>query len=212
MNNFKIELKQVTKYFGRLLVFKDIDYSFASGAVNGITGRNGSGKSTLTKIISGLNSASKGKIEYRLNDLQIESENLFSHIGFVAPYLVLYGEFSAIENLQHFAKIRGIEFNHERAKFLLDEFNLYKRRNDLLKGFSSGMLQRMKFIFALQHEPEILFLDEPTSNLDSAGKDKVYEIIENSGKEKLVVVASNDQTDLDLCSNYLNVEQFKRVK
>ncbi len=212
MNNFRIELKHVTKYFGRLLVFKDINYSFASGIVHGITGHNGSGKSTLIKIISGLNSASKGKLEYVVNGNQIEGENLFSYIGFVAPYLVLYGEFSAIENLEHFAKIRGIEFDIERAKFLLDEFNLYKRRNDLLKGFSSGMLQRMKFIFALQHDPEILFLDEPTSNLDNIGKDKVYEIIEKSGENKLVIVASNDQNDLDFCSQYLNVEQFKSLK
>lgn len=74
------------------------------------------------------------------------------------------------------------------------------------------MKQRIKFIFALLHNPEILFLDEPTSNLDNIGKDKVYEIIESEGKEKLVIVASNEDSDLELCSEIIDIESFKRIK
>ncbi len=211
MNKFTIELNNVTKYFGRLLVFNKINYSFTSGTVYGITGKNGSGKSTVSKIICGVNSASKGKVKYSLNDNIIPREKIFSHVGFVAPYLVLYGEFTALENLKYFAEIRGAEFNGEKAKYWLNEFQLYKRRNDLLKGFSSGMLQRMKFIFALMHNPEFLLLDEPTSNLDISGKEKVYEIIENISKEKLVIIASNEKSDLGICSEFLNVEDYKVV-
>jgi len=209
MNNFRVELNNVTKYFGRLLVFKDINFSFTSGKVYGITGRNGSGKSTVSKIICGINSASKGKIKYLLGETEIAREAVYAHVGFVAPYLLLYGEFTAMENLRYFSQIRGAEFDEESAKFWLNEFELYKRRNDLLKGFSSGMLQRMKFIFAFIHNPDFFILDEPTSNLDIAGKEKVYSIIENTGKEKLIIVASNEQSDLELCSEFLNVEQFK---
>ncbi len=211
MNKFTIELNNVTKYFGRLLVFNKMNYSFTSGTVYGITGKNGSGKSTVSKIICGVNSASKGKVKYSLNDNIIPREKIFSHVGFVAPYLVLYGEFTALENLKYFAEIRGAEFNGEKAKYWLNEFQLYKRRNDLLKGFSSGMLQRMKFIFALMHNPEFLLLDEPTSNLDISGKEKVYEIIENISKEKLVIIASNEKSDLGICSEFLNVEDYKVV-
>ena len=71
------------------------------------------------------------------------------------------------------------------------------------------MKQRMKFIFALLHHPKILFLDEPTSNLDNAGKEKVYEIIEQEGKSNLVIVASNEDSDLALCSEILDIESFK---
>ncbi len=211
MNKFTIELNNVTKYFGRLLVFNKINYSFTSGTVYGITGKNGSGKSTVSKIICGVNSASKGKVKYSLNDNIIPREKIFSYVGFVAPYLVLYGEFTALENLKYFAEIRGAEFNGEKAKYWLNEFQLYKRRNDLLKGFSSGMLQRMKFIFALMHNPEFLLLDEPTSNLDISGKEKVYEIVENISKEKLVIIASNEKSDLGICSEFLNVEDYKVV-
>jgi heme exporter protein A len=211
MNNYRLTFQDVTKTFGRRLIFKDINHNFSSGNVYGFSGRNGSGKSTLIKIASGVISPTKGKIIHLHNDLEIIPEKLHHHMGFVSPYLVLYDEFTADENLYHFSRIRGIKYDEERTKYLLNEFELYKRRNDYLKGYSSGMKQRMKFIFALLHEPQILFLDEPTSNLDNAGKDKVYEIISNEGKENLVIVASNEESDLRLCNDILEIESFKGI-
>lgn len=209
MINYSLSFQYLTKSFGRRLIFKDINYDFISGNIYGFSGSNGSGKSTLIKIAAGVISPTSGKVIHKTDDKIIIEEKLHNHIGFVSPYLVLYDEFTAGENLYHFAKIRGIKFDNERAKYLLDEFNLLNRKDDYVKGFSSGMKQRMKFIFALQHSPHILFLDEPTSNLDTTGKDKVYEIIENEGKEKLVIVASNEESDLALCSEVLKVESYK---
>jgi heme exporter protein A len=209
MINYKLTFKNVTKTFGRRLVFKDINRNFENGKVYGFSGRNGSGKSTLIKIASGVISPTSGKVIHEYNGKTIVDEKLHYHLGFVSPYLMLYDEFTAEENLFHFSKIRGIKFDEERTNFLLEEFDLLKRKKDYLKGYSSGMKQRMKFIFALQHSPQILFLDEPTSNLDTAGKDKVYEIIENEGKSSLVIVASNEVSDLALCSEVLEVESYK---
>ena len=209
MSNYKLTFQNVTKTFGRRLIFKDINREFSSGNVYGFSGRNGSGKSTLIKIASGVISPTRGKIIHLNNDKEIIEEKLHNYIGFVSPYLVLYDEFTAEENLYHFSKIRGIKYDSDRTKFLLNEFELYQRRNDYLKGYSSGMKQRMKFIFALLHDPQILFLDEPTSNLDTIGKNKVYEIIEKEGKSKLVIVASNEESDLNLCSEILDIESFK---
>jgi heme exporter protein A len=209
MSNYKLSFQNVTKTFGRRLIFKDINREFSSGNIYGFSGRNGSGKSTLIKIASGIISPTKGKIIHQTDNKEIIEEKLHNYIGFVSPYLVLYDEFTAEENLYHFSKIRGIKYSPKRSEFLLNEFELFPRRNDYLKGYSSGMKQRMKFIFALLHNPEILFLDEPTSNLDNAGKDKVYEIIENEGKSKLVIVASNEESDLNLCSEILDIESFK---
>ena len=212
MSNYKLSFQDVTKTFGRRLIFKDINREFTSGNIYGFSGRNGSGKSTLIKIASGIISPTKGKIEHLFNNKLIIEEKLHNYIGFVSPYLVLYDEFTAEENLYHFSRIRGIKYSQERSEFLLNEFELFPRKNDYLKGYSSGMKQRMKFIFALLHNPEILFLDEPTSNLDNAGKDKVYEIIENEGKSKLVIVASNEESDLNFCSEILDIESFKENK
>ena len=209
MANYKLAFQNVTKTFGRRLIFKNINQELTNGNVYGFSGRNGSGKSTLIKIAAGIISPTSGKVVHFFDNQEIISEKLHNYMGFVSPYLVLYDEFTAEENLYHFAKIRGIEFDAERTKFLLSEFELYKRRNDYLKGYSSGMKQRIKFIFALLHNPKILFLDEPTSNLDNIGKEKVYEIIESEGKDKLVIVASNEDSDLKLCSKIIDIESFK---
>jgi heme exporter protein A len=209
MTNYTITLQEVTKIFGRRLIFDNIDYEFSSGSVYGLAGKNGSGKSTLAKIIAGILSATRGKVIHKLDENTIIPENLHDHLGFVSPYLVLYDEFTAGENLVHFSRIRGNEADEEKINFWLNKFNLYERRNDLLKGFSSGMKQRMKIIFALLHDPQLIIFDEPTSNLDNEGKDKVYEIINEQGKENTVIVASNEDSDLALCSQVLQVEEFK---
>ena len=87
---------------------------------------------------------------------KINSEKLHNHIGFVSPYLVLYDEFSALENLNHFSKIRGVDFNKEKIDYLLNKFLLFNRKDDFVKTYSSGMKQRMKFIFALMHSPQFI--------------------------------------------------------
>lgn len=211
MNNYSLTLHNVTKIFGRRLVFKDINFELGSGSVYGISGKNGSGKSTLAKIIAGIISPTSGKIIHQFNGSEIKSEQLHDYIGFVSPYLFLYDEFSADENLYHFAKIRNAKVNKNRIDELFELFSLSDRRNDLLKGYSSGMKQRMKFIFALQHSPKIILLDEPTSNLDNAGKEAVYNLVREEAENNLVIIASNEESDLELCSDIINVEKFKGV-
>ncbi len=209
MTNYKLQLDKVTMIFGRRLIFKEINFEFESGKVYGIAGHNGSGKSTLAKIISGIIAPTKGKVIHSNSEKKIIPEKLHDYLGFVSPYLILYDEFSAEENLIHFSKIRGGKFDAEKAKSLLNHFGIYDRRNDLLKGYSSGMKQRMKFVFAMMHNPRLLLLDEPTSNLDNEGKESVYQIIEEQSKENLVIVASNEETDLSYCNEVLEVEMFK---
>ncbi|MFH1195198.1 MAG: ABC transporter ATP-binding protein [bacterium] len=209
MSNYSLSFDKVTKIYGRRLVFKEVTAEFNSGSIYGIAGRNGSGKSTLSKIIAGLISPSSGSITHTNNGKKIIPEKLHDHIGFVSPYLVLYDEFSSEENLKHFAKIRGIKFDKERIDFLLNEFGIYERRKDLLKEYSSGMKQRMKFVFALQHSPQLLILDEPTSNLDVSGKEKVFEFILKEAVENCIVIASNEEVDLALCEHIIKIEDYK---
>lgn len=211
MSNYQLKGESVAKSFGRRLIFSGINLSYAEPGIYGIAGCNGSGKSTLVKIIAGIISPTKGKIEHYFNGKLIEQENLHDFIGFVAPYLVLYDEFSAEENLRYFADIRGIEYNKDRIDDLLKKFSLFERRLDVVKGYSSGMKQRLKYIFALMHSPELLILDEPTSNLDAAGKEVVYEIIKEVSVTSVVVVASNEENDLSFCKEIVYIEKFKSI-
>ena len=209
-SNYILSLRNVTKIFGRRLIFENINFEFESRNIYGLAGPNGSGKSTLSKILTGLLSTTSGKIEHKFNDQVIDEDKLQNYIGFVSPYLVLYDEFSTIENLQHFCAVRGVAYNKERVDYLLNEFNIYDRRNDLLKVYSSGMKQRIKFIFAMLHSPKLLLFDEPTSNLDNTGKEKVYELTKKEAENNLVIIASNEDSDLALCNKIINISDFKR--
>lgn len=209
MTNYSVEAVELNKSFGRRLIFNDLHFKFDSVGVYGISGPNGSGKSTLVKIIAGIIGSSKGKILHKLNDKEITEEHLHDHIGFVSPYLVLYEEFSTYENLKIFADIRGVAFNKERVDYLLNKFLLFKRKDDLLKTYSSGMKQRVKFIFALMHSPQLLILDEPTSNLDEEGKKSVYDIVKEEGQKNIVLIASNEKHDLELCGDIVYLEKYK---
>lgn len=211
MSNYSLEVTQLTKYFGRRLIFSNLNFRFVDNGIYGISGPNGSGKSTLVKILAGIIGANKGKVIHTINGKEIIEENIHNHIGFVSPYLVLYEEFSAEENLLMFAKIRGVEYNKKRVDYLFEKFLLLKRKDDFVKTYSSGMKQRLKFIFALMHSPNLIILDEPTSNLDDEGKNSVYEIIREEGKENIVIIASNEKNDLDLCSETIFLENYKKI-
>ncbi|GIK60116.1 MAG: ABC transporter ATP-binding protein [Ignavibacteriota bacterium] len=212
MSNYSIQSQNLSKLFGRRLIFKDINFNWMENGIFGISGPNGSGKSTLVKIVAGLISASSGKLIHKNSIGEIIPEQIHNHIGFVSPYLVLYEEFSAWENLKIFSQIRGVPFNEERILFYLKQFLLDSRKNDLVKTYSSGMKQRLKFIFALMHSPEVLIFDEPTSNLDEEGKKVVYDIVREEGKSRIVVIASNEERDLELCHEKILLENFKTIE
>jgi heme exporter protein A len=211
MDNYSVSAFELNMTFGRRLIFDGINFSFEENGIYGISGPNGSGKSTLVKIIAGLLSPSNGKIVHKNSGGEIIPEKLHNYIGFVSPYLVLYEEFSAWENLIYYAKIRGILLDRDLVKDLLNRFLLYTRRDDLIKTYSSGMKQRMKFIFALVHKPQLLILDEPTSNLDEDGKKSAYDIIKEEANKSIIIIASNEQADLDLCGEILDLKNYKAV-
>lgn len=210
MNSYTLRLNAVTKRFGRRLIFDGIEVEYQNSGVFGIEGPNGSGKSTLVKMIAGMISPNKGKIIHAAEGKAIDSDDLHNCIGFVSPYLALYDEFTAEENISLLMKIRGLKINEEKINSLFSSFQLDDRKKDLLKTYSSGMKQRLKFIFALAHSPKLLLLDEPTSNLDHAGKEAVYSSIQNLAKENIVIIASNEKQDLIFCSQVLNLREFKK--
>lgn len=194
----KVVGTNLKKVFNRRIVFDNISFIVESGQVLSITGPNGSGKSTISKIICGLLTPSAGKIEYENGITKIQREDFYKHVGFVAPYLELYGEFTAMENLIIEGNARGLRNVKERAMEILSLVGLFNRRNDEVRGFSSGMKQRMKYASALIHNPQILLLDEPTTNLDEAGIKMVMDLIEAFKKDKILIIATNDPKEAEI--------------
>ena len=184
------------KAFNRRTVFENVDISISEGETLLIAGRNGSGKSTLVKILCGVLTPGKGRVEIggmgTLGDFTRKS--LF---GLVAPYLQLYEEFSAMENLQLGFSLRGLRADRGSLEMLVRRVALDPKRTDPVHGFSSGMKQRLKYALALAHKPRILILDEPMSNLDMDGMSIVRGIMAEQRTGGILIVATNDLTDLD---------------
>jgi len=168
-----------------------------------ITGRNGSGKSTLIKILASILSQTSGEFSIQVDNKKIEKREYYKYIGFVSPYLNLYDEFTGYENLNFITKVRKI--NPLRIEEVLKRVGLWERRNDLVKVYSSGMKQRLKIAFAVIHNPPVLLLDEPTSNLDADGIKIVDDISSAQKKEGILIIATNDEHEKSLCEKELNL-------
>ena len=211
MNRVTITTTGIAKDFNRCPIFRDISFSLSAPSSLAITGKNGAGKSTLSKILAGLVSSTRGSIAYTLNDKQVGIEEFKHHIGFVSPNLNLYDEFTALENLQLLSRIRATtQQNEVRMKELLNLVNLWKRRDDLVGTFSSGMKQRLKYAFALLHNPIVLILDEPTSNLDEEGIEFVQRIVKQQKEEGVLIVATNDKEEAGWCAQEIHVGMPER--
>ncbi len=202
----RVTAEHISKKFNRRAVFKDVSFTVEPGEVFGITGRNGSGKSTLLRIAGGLLTPSGGGMRYALDGKEIAHERLHRHIGYVAPYLTLYEEFSAEENIALYARIRGLRFARADAQALLERVGLPLDRRDPIRAFSSGMKQRMRLVFAILHEPPLLLLDEPISNLDAQGMAVVYELVQEFRARGTVIIATNDAEDIAHCDRSISVE------
>lgn len=211
MRNLEINCDNLTKTFSGKTIFKNLSFKISSSESLTITGSNGSGKSTLIKVIANLIQASKGKISIRENEAEISQDKWFLKTGFLSPYLNLYDELTGFENLDFFYKLRASDARQsgEKIKQILQRVNLYEKKNETVKNYSSGMKQKLKIAFAVLHEPDILLLDEPRTNLDKAGVDLITEIAGNQREKGILIIATNDEDDKLLCDSVLNIEDYK---
>jgi heme exporter protein A len=191
-----LEVRDLGKWFGRRRVFDRINFSLEEKSSLVVTGKNGSGKTTLLKILCGLVRPSKGEVLISVDGKTLtryESKNL---LGVVMPDLELYGELTALENLMFLSRIRGLDPDKDVLKEKIAWVGLARREDDLVFSFSSGMKQRLKYAFALVLEPKILFLDEPTTNLDEEGISLVDQIASLQKERGILILATNEKADL----------------
>ncbi len=211
MKSINLLCEDLSKNYNGKIVFKNLNINLIEKSSLAINGRNGSGKSTLLKVISHLIRCDKGKIELIINKQRITKEEFYYNIGFFAPYINLYDEFSGWENLEFFYDLKVINKKNkeEEIKYLLDKVGLYKRKNDLIRNYSSGMKQRLKLAFAILNNPPLLLMDEPRTNLDEDGVSVVYKIAKEQISRGILILATNEKEDNEICDNSINIEDFK---
>ncbi len=196
----------LTKVFDRRVVFRGVTFEVAPGQVLGVTGRNGAGKSTLVGLLAGTQTPTAGTVMLTVDGRAIAPPDRPLNVGLVAPYLVLYDEFTPTETLRFLAGLRGLRVSADEIAALLDRVELSDRADDPVGQFSSGLKGRMKYAAALLHRPPVLLLDEPRANLDRRGVALVGRVVADArAAGQAVVIATNDAPDLDLCDGVLDL-------
>jgi heme ABC exporter ATP-binding subunit CcmA len=199
-----LKVDKLAKSYASVPVFRNLSFQY-SGGVIGIAGPNGSGKSTLLRCVSGLALPTSGTVNWSVNGDDYSNKTISLVLGYAAPYVSLYEELTASENLQFIHDLRSSQAC-EPISDLIQNYELSEFSDSLFGELSSGQQQRVKLAAAAVHRPATLCLDEPGTNLDEAGhriiKRMIRSCAENAG---LVLLASNQTRELDLCDHILQV-------
>lgn len=197
-----IEIKEISKRYGRHHVLKDVSLTINPGDCIGIVGANGSGKTTLLSIISGLYKADKGEILLDGKDITSSPKTTSRYISYVPQENPLIAELSAMDNLRLWYKGSRKNLTAELKEGILNELGIEEFINKTVAKMSGGMKKRLSIAIALLNKPSLLILDEPGAALDIAGKFDIRNYM-NYYTSKLngsVIVVSHDQNELSICN------------
>lgn len=163
-----IQVKNLVRRFGDFVAVNNVSFSVRRGEIFGLLGANGAGKSTTFRMLCGLLPASSGQLAVAGVDLRVAAAQARGRIGYMAQKFSLYSNLSVTQNLRFFSSAYGLRGNHQndRLEWALTTFELENYRDANAGELPLGYKQRLSFAAALMHEPEILFLDEPTSGVD----------------------------------------------
>jgi heme ABC exporter ATP-binding subunit CcmA len=181
-----IEIKDLSKKFGRHVALDGISLSVSPGESFAILGPNGAGKTTLVRVLSTLLKPTSGTVKIAGYDVAEEPEKIKRQIGVVSHNPFLYDDLTAFENLAFYADLYGV--GQENIDALIKKVDLYERKDNLVEEFSRGMKQRLSIARALLHEPQILILDEPGSGLDIQSKRMFYGTIKGLNEKGATVL------------------------
>jgi len=204
----KIQLEEASKRFQYEWIFRNLSLELSQGNSIALTGSNGSGKSTLLKCLSGAIPITSGKIDYLLDGKSISENDWFSYMTISAPYMEVPEEFSLEELLNFHFKFKK-PLNGISSQEIIEQLYLTQHSTKPVGQFSSGMKQRLKLGLALFSDVPLIFLDEPTSNLDKKGIDWYQEMIGLYGKNRILVICSNEPREYEFCEQKIVLEDFK---
>lgn len=186
-------------------IFSNLGFSVSVGSALIITGKNGSGKSSLLKIIAGIAKANEGKILWGGEDIENFRDDFNGDTQFLGHKNFLKPELSVLENLRFFARLADTEAALSSA---LSFFNLTEIADEKVKNLSAGWQKRVKLAKLLACPTTLWLLDEPSNNLDKAGKEKLHGLIKSRIKEDgLVIMTTHDEMFFDLGPK-INLEEF----
>ncbi len=178
-----ITAREVEKRYGTTRALRAVSFELATGGCLLVTGPNGSGKTTLLRLLAGLATPTRGRLEVRTER---------SRLGYLGHEPLLYRDLTALENLELYGRLYRVPERRERAGMLLERFGLWEARNARVGSFSRGMTQRLALCRTLLHEPDLLVLDEPFSALDDAAASLLDGELATLAGRRTVVLSTHD--------------------
>ncbi|MBB5336304.1 ATP-binding cassette domain-containing protein [Pectinatus brassicae] len=189
--------KKITQKFNDHELFNNLSGIIKPYNITVITGLNGAGKSTLSKILTGQLYPSEGKISYWQNDVLLPKDEFRNFLAVVSPEVYFYETMNAAENLKLLAGLAGKKFDNAVLKQVSEEIKLDLLKKEKLSVYSTGQRQRLKIALLLLIDRPVWLLDEPSSNLDIAGRELIYSLVMNGKKTgHTIIIASNDAQEV----------------
>ena len=196
-----IQINGLIKQYGLNPVLRGVNLHLAAGDFVTLVGPNGAGKSTLMRIVATLLKPTAGEVKIGGWLMPQFSNRVRQHIGLVSHQTLLYGDLTAAENLEFFARLYRLDNREARVAAALKKVGLAARQRDAVRTFSRGMMQRLTLARATLHEPDVLLLDEPYTGLDQDASALLDNLLRNeSANGRTILMITHDLVHgLNLC-------------
>lgn len=203
-----IATHNLTKRFGSFTAVDHIDLEIMQGEIFGFLGPNGAGKTTTIRMLTTLSEPTEGTAEVAGFDVRTQADEVRRRIGLVAEKIILYPRLNAVENLMFFGELYGMSRTELKPRIneLLEMVRLENFKDTSVGGYSSGMRQRLNIVRGLLHDPDILFLDEPTALLDPQSVRFVRDLVkELNANGKTIILTTHIMEEADELSHTVGI-------
>jgi len=209
-----LEIRGLVKRFGGLTAVDGVDLSIKKGELFSLLGPNGAGKSTVMGILSTRLGPTAGSAAVMGHDVVREQRRVKELIGVVPQETILYDKLNARETLRFFGDLYDVPRAEldKKIKFLLDLVSLTDRQKDLVETYSGGMKRRLNIAASLVHDPQVLFLDEPTTGLDPQSRRALWDLIEGLKTQgKTILLTTHYMEEADVLSDRVAIMDHGKV-
>lgn len=185
-----IEIKDVTKSYGRQKVLQNVSFEIMEGELFGLLGPNGAGKSTLIDILTGIQSMDSGEIFINGKSIKTDKVEIRKYLGLVPQDIALLEELNAVDNLEYFGGLYGLAGQELKSQIekLLEVAGLTDKKKEKVKNYSGGMKRRLNIAVAMLHNPSILILDEPTVGVDAQSRQHIFDYIQSLAEQGTTIL------------------------
>lgn len=191
-----VVVEGLTKRFGPVTAIEDLTFEIAPGAIFGILGPNGSGKTTTIRILCGILAPTAGRARVADFDVEEAPDEVKRRIGYMSQAFGLYGDLTAEENLRFYAGVYGFTRDwRARVDAIVRAMRLQGQEHKLAANLSGGFKQRLTLGSAILHDPEILFLDEPTAGIDPAARRLFWTLVRELADRGTTVIVTTHYMD-----------------